>query len=265
MRLPFAASILALGLAAGLPALVLAADKKPAEDAKKDVDADKLAPGEFTGKLKTPPGSDGSFTLEVQYDHVELKDPNALARVENQQMQQAAKQQQELAKLQGQLATARNPGEYLRRMQQMTNEINKLQAQAIQQGFKPQNSPFKMVVEKKDVDFHTADGVKVRALTLPIKFDDKGDIKKYTEDEKKQLRGKDASLPGYEAKLEDLKTGQFIKVTLARHKEDKKDADKDKDAKDKDAKETTHKLEVTLIVIGEDGADAGKPTDGKKK
>jgi hypothetical protein len=242
--------------------LASAADNKPADDAKKEVDADKLAPGEFTGKLITAPGSDGSFTLEVHYDHVELKDPNALAKVENQQMQQAAKQQQELSKLQSQLATARNPGEYLRRMQQMTNEINKLQAQAIQQGFKPQNNPFKNVTEKKDVDFHTADGVKVRELTLPVRFDDKGEIKKYTEDEKKQMKGKDASLPGYEAKLEDLKAGQTIKVTLARHKEEKKDADQ---AKDKDAKEMTHKLEVTLIVIEDDGADAAKPGEGKKK
>jgi hypothetical protein len=252
------AAICVVGALVSSPAS--AADKKPADDPKKDVDADKLAPGEFTGKLIAAPGSDGSFTLEVHYDHVELKDPNALARVENQQMQQAAKQQQELAKLQSQLATARNPGEYLRRMQQMTNEINKLQAQAIQQGFKAQNNPFKNVTEKKDVDFHTADGVKVRALTLPVRFDDKGEIKKYTDDEKKQMKGKDASLPGYEAKLEDLKAGQVIKVTLARHKEEKKDADKDKDAKD-----TTHKLEVTLIVIEDDGADAGKSADGKKR
>ena len=72
----------------------------------------------------------------------------------------------------------------------------------------------------------------------------------YTKAELKELKGKDADLPGYEATPDALKAGQMLKVTLARPKAEKKDADK----QDADAKKGN---EVTLIVIvaDEDGGD----------
>jgi hypothetical protein len=257
MRRRFVGAALVLALVAAVP--VRAADEKKKADAadpKKDVDADKLTPGEFTGKLVSVPGSDGAFTLEVQYERVELKDPNALARTENKEVQQSVREEREIARIQSDMARSRNPRDYVRHLQDLQNAMARFQAQAAQQGLRPQDSPFKAVADKKDVDFHAADDVKVRTADLPVKFDEKGDIKKYTAAELKDLKGKDPALPGYEAKAEDLKVGQTVKVTLARRKADKKDDDKEK-AKDEP------KMEVTLIVIEAEAQTADKP--GKKK
>jgi hypothetical protein len=252
MRRRFVGAALASALALALPAA--AADDKKA-DPKKDVSADQLAPGEFTGKLTSVPGADGAFTVEVQYEHIELKDPNKVVRTENKEVQQALREQQDIAKLQSELANSRNPREYAHRLQNLQNAVNRFQAQAIQQGLKPQDNPFKTVADKKDIDFHAADGVKVRTENLPTKFDEKGDPKKYTSDELKELKGKDKDLPGYQAALTDLKAGQVVTVTLAPHKA-KKDDDKDK-AKD------APKMDVTLIVIEKDAPADDKA--GKKK
>ena len=51
-------------------------------------------------------------------------------------------------------------------------------------------------------------------MNLPKVFDDEGKVKKYTEAELKELRGKKTNLPGYEGKVDDLKVGQTVKVTV---------------------------------------------------
>jgi hypothetical protein len=255
MRRRFVGAALVLALA--LPAA--ADDKKP--DASKDVNADALTPGEITGKLVSVPGSDGAFTLEVQYQRLELKDPNALGRAENsenREVQQLVRVQRDIERIQADLARSRNPRDYAHHLRDLENAMARFQTQAAQQGLRPQDNPYKAVADKKDVDFHTADNVKVRTADLPVKFDDKGDIKKYTVAELTELKGKDKDLPGYEAKVDDLKVGQTVKVTLARRKPEKKDDDKDKDkAKDEP------KTEVTLIVIEAQPQSTDKP-DKKK-
>ncbi|HEV2950401.1 MAG TPA: hypothetical protein VGX70_23680, partial [Gemmataceae bacterium] len=54
----------------------------------------------------------------------------------------------------------------------------------------------------------------------PVAYDDKGNKKKYTAKELKELRG-DSKLEGYTAGFEDLKTNQYVKVSLVRKKTDK--------------------------------------------
>jgi hypothetical protein len=120
----------------------------------------------------------------------------------------------------------------------------------------PANSPFKIVTDKKTVEFHVGDEVMVRMLNLPLEYDDKGKPKKYTMEEVKKLKGPNASLPGYEAKLEDLKTGEPVLVVLglaanpdaAPKTTDKKDAEKSTESKDKD-KDFTHRTVVKLILV----------------
>jgi hypothetical protein len=86
------------------------------------------------------------------------------------------------------------------------------------------------------------DDVKVRRMTLPVDFDDKGKPKKYTQKEKDELRGPDKKLPGYTAGLEDLKAGQLIDVYLVRK------AGAPKNPKDKDAM-AEYEPRASMIVI----------------
>ena len=92
------------GCLLGLPAT--AADKNNNADAKKGVDGGALAPGYYTGKLVSVPGSDGAFTVNVETDHFQ-PNPNAA--------KQASQEQQQIIRLQTDLANARNPKEYNQR------------------------------------------------------------------------------------------------------------------------------------------------------
>lgn len=225
------------GCLLALPAT--AADKNNNADAKKGVDGGALAPGYYTGKLVSVPGSDGAFTVNVETDHFQ-PNPNAA--------KQANQEQQQIVRLQTDLANARNPKEYNQRLQRLANELEKVQADAL----KPNG---KLVKEYKEVDFRAADAVKVRVVDPPAKFDDKGNPVVYTKAELKELKGKDADLPGYEAAPDALKTGDTVKVTLSPPQPAKKDADK----KGADVKKGN---EATVILILAEG-DGGK--DGKKK
>ena len=213
-----------------------AADKNNNGDAKKGADGGAMAPGDYTGTLVSVPGSDGSFTVNVETDHFK-PNPN--------EAREATREQEHLSRLQSELAGARNPSEYNRRLQQLANELQKIQVQAL----KPDG---KVVKEHKEVDFQTADGVKVRTKDPPAKFDDKGNPVKYTKEELQELKGKDSSLPGYEAAPDALQTGDTVKVTLARPKSTKKDDDKKDDA---DMKKSN---EVTVIVILAEDEGGGK-------
>jgi hypothetical protein len=76
------------------------------------------------------------------------------------------------------------------------------------------------VNNKQNVKVMTLDDVKVRTKYPPVAYDDKGNKKKYTAKELKELRG-DSKLEGYTAGFEDLKTNQYVKVSLVRKKTDK--------------------------------------------
>jgi hypothetical protein len=256
-------------LGAGLFLASLLALPILADDKKTPVDSDKLTPGDFTGKLKSTPGSDRSFTLTVEYQHLELKNANQLPK-SNKALTNLTKDVQKVSRLQQQVANAKKPQDQVKRLQELQHAVAQLQLQATRANLDLQQL-FKVVTNKKDIDFHAAEDVKVRTLNPPVTFDDKGNVKKYTAAELKELKGKDSNLPGYESSFDQLQTGQVLKVTLARTKEpaksDKdndKDEDKDKD-KDKDNdkdKSADKKSEVTLILIKSDGtssSDSSKP------
>jgi hypothetical protein len=260
-------------LGAGLVLALLLALPLLADDKKTPVDSEKLTPGDFTGKLKSTPGSDRSFTLTVEYSHLELKNPNQLPK-NNPALKNLTKDVQKVARLQQQVANAKKPQDQVKRLQELQNAVAQLQLQAARADVNIQQL-FKTVTNKKDIDFRAAEEVKVRTLNPPVTFDEKGNVKKYTREELKELKGKDSNLPGYESSFDQLQAGQVLKVTLARTKEpaksDKdKDADKDNDNdKDKDKdndkdkdKSADKKSEVTLILIKSDGttsSDTSKP------
>src|SRR5438270_8239812 len=99
---------------------VLAADAKPSADAAKDVNGDKLPVGQFTGKLVNTPGSDGSFTVNVEIQYAEAG-PNA-ARNEIREVQQAARDRRQIERLEADVAEARNPIDYRKRVARLAEE-----------------------------------------------------------------------------------------------------------------------------------------------
>jgi hypothetical protein len=69
---------------------------------------------------------------------------------------------------------------------------------------------------EQDVGLALADEVKVRSARPGPAFDDKGNIKHYTREELKELKGSDPRLPGFHAALSDLQAGQVVLLKVAR-------------------------------------------------
>jgi len=285
---------LLLGFACAVGLQVSAADKPKKGDAKpaEAVDSDKNPPGTSTGKLKTTPGTDGDFILSVEYQHVELKNPAQPAKGTNantayaRHLQQLTRDQQHIAQLQQQMATARTQQQAASHMRSLQQAMQQYQMHLAQAQQTPgvgaavgQN--FVTKTDYKDVTFHLGEDVKVRIGKTPDTFDEKGNIKKYTKEELDELKGKDKTLVGYEYSLDKLQAGMQVKVTTvavkpkpAAKKDDKdapkkddKDAPKkdDKDAPKKDDKDTPeHKTVVSLILVVDDTV-AAAPNQPKKK
>jgi len=251
MRLSIRWGSLVLCLLIGLPGL--AADKKDAD--KKDPDkkdAEKAAEkmvtaGEITGVLKSEGGSQKYITLSVTISYMQ---PNPAAAT------QAMQQQRQMMQYQQQLMQARS--------WQQKQQIYYQMAASMQQG---QQSPFTVQRMSRDIDFQAADDMKVRCMFPPPAFDEKGNFKKYTPKELKELKG-DSNLPGYEAAMDALKPGQTVKVYLAKAgpakpkvkekltpKEAKEAKEKAKE-KEKDALEDD-KPAIKLIVIISEPANQG--------
>jgi len=271
--------IFGLGLALLLATQGLAADpKQPAKGGKAvpdTVDSDTLSAGKYTGKLVASPGTDGVFKLQIEYQHAELKQGGQQTiknNPQNTQMQRLYQDQQKIAQAQQHMQTARSAQEQQRAYQQLQQAMTNLQRQMTQSQMHPsqnQQSPFKIVTEHKDIEFQLADNANIRWQDLPQVYDAKGEIKKYTEEEKKQLKGKNPNLPGYEAAMTDLKAGQLVTVTQgaapAAKPGDKAATDKDKAATDKDNAEHMKKKQVSLVVITKDAETTDLNAKGKKK
>jgi hypothetical protein len=89
----------------------------------------------------------------------------------------------------------------------------------------------------QNLDFLPTEDFKVRILYPPPAFDEKGNAKKYTAKELKELKG-NGNLPGYAAEMDALKSGQIVTVYLAKaapapKPKGKKEKDKDELADDK--------------------------------
>jgi len=205
------------------PGLAQKKDAKPGDKTVPTVDADKLQPGEFTGKLQRAPASDGSFTIRVEYKHVQV-DQKAVDKHmkaggnQNHQLTSLVKEQQHIAQLQMDLQRARTPYDLAHKQQQLVQAVAQFERTLAQAQQKTNTLPanaFKTVTDSKDIEFHAAAEVKVRTLNLPETFDEKGNVKKYTREELDAAKGKDKNLPGYESSVDKLQPGQTVKVTVA--------------------------------------------------
>ncbi len=252
------------------------------------VDGDKLPPGQFAGTVVNLPGSDRMFTLKITYPEVRLKPGAKMPNLNNMHargMHQTLQQMHQAQQTRGGRGYHRG-GHYsalsnMMHMQQMYVQGQQRMAQAmaraqqkelqlLQQEIRAIQNMYQVVPATRNFDFQAEETVKVRIKDLPEQFDDKGNIKSYTAQEKSELKGKDKTLVGYESSIDNLKVGQIVLVSLRVHKDPKpankliasvasnkdQDADKDKDAekdKDKDADASVqHKMQVRLILIVKD-------------
>src|SRR4051794_36419458 len=179
------AAALLLTLAVLLPA---AADDKKADDKKAEKEATEklISAGTITGKVAHVEADKKAFTVSVP---VKVQVPNVGAI-------------QQLAQLQAQLATTRDPNQIRTIAQQMAQQEANLTT--VREEWKP-------------IDVVADADVKVRVLELPPAIDEKtGKPRPYKSAELKELKGKDkdARLPGYVSDFEHLHTEQVVTVTL---------------------------------------------------
>jgi hypothetical protein len=91
---------------------------------------------------------------------------------------------------------------------------------------------------------------KYRTSFLPVVYDDMGNVKKFTDEEKKEMKG-DPKLAGYKAAATDVKVGEKVTVTLA----------KVKDPEDEKKK----LLRGTVLLITEESTEPAKVEKKRKK
>ncbi len=134
------------------------------------------------------------------------------------------------------------------------NQAQNMQRQAAQAQAKQIQmlKSMKVVTEWVEVEIPIKETTKIRTKTPLQVYDDKGNIKKYSPEELKTLKGNNPNLPGYEVKIDELTPGAVIEVTL------NKSPGKNDDKKDDD------KVFATMImVIGKD-ATFKPPVDNSK-
>jgi hypothetical protein len=222
---PWAALAAAILIAGPAQAQKKQSDAKGTEASQQDYQA--LAQmTDITGKLVNVDPTGKTVTLELEY---QVLAPNGKNGTNHNLMRE-----------QQQLMRARSPVEYMRDLERLVLQAQREQANA-----------FRVVTERKDYELAATDNVKVRQEELPPRFDDKGNLKPYTAQELKELKGPNPNLPGYVADFGSLKNGQTVKITLSHHQA-ARDKDKDKDPKP----------QAAMIVIQK---DAPEPADKNKK
>jgi hypothetical protein len=275
-----------LGLSFAVPATLLAQKKKTgAEPATPKEYAQLLQVREIVGKLANADEGTRVLSFEIEYQvpaAANNKNPayvnkgvdtknlqqNAQALREmqqfNQQMARLAQQRQEAMRTD-------NPQQRAQKLQQVAMQMQRLQAQQAQRqwqknarnlpGYNAKNTVagIKMETVAKGFELDVQEKVVVRRQNLPFEYDDKGNPKQFTKEEVAELRGKDASLPGYKAKYGDLQQGQMVRLYLASPKAAAKNDD--------DAAGEGPRPQVRMIVIlaESDGPALANPADKKKK
>jgi hypothetical protein len=210
-----------LALALSLLSLPLyAADKKDDDKAKDE--ADKLVnAGQVTGVLRSlPDGSQKYLSINIP-----VAIPTGVG-------QNPVVQQQMLLQYQQQLMRT-PPWQRQQVLLQMLIQLRNSQGAGVE-------------VRQIPVDLQAADEMKVRTLVLPPKYDDKGKITRYSNQELKEMRG-NSNLPGYAAEMDSLHTGQTVVVYLAKPKAPPKPAAK----KEKNDLEDDKPIARAIVIMSE--------------
>jgi hypothetical protein len=204
-----------LALAFVLPA-VPAADKDKLAGDKKEAASKMIAAGEVTGRVVNVEGTRKVFTLELSVAY-QVPNVGAINNITNIKLQ---------------MATCRD-----------INQMRNLQVQLLRE----QANMVQVKRENHNVDIEAGDDVQVRLQDPPVAFDEKGNVKKYTAKELKDLKGDPKlKLPGYQGDFDSLKTDQIIKVTLAKMKETPRPRGKNDD---KDSLSDNKPVDTMIMIL----------------
>jgi hypothetical protein len=206
-----------------LVAAVALAQAKKKEDKDKPQTKENIATsGKFVGELMEVENSTKNFKVRVTYYVV---DPAKLQDLINYD----TKRRLEM----------RGVGNRLELLKQ-------LNAHAIEIEKKKQAMYKKMT---NDIELESDDDLKVRTMVLPIEYDDKGKVKKYTPKELRDLKGPNKKLPGYTADWDNLTKGQTVEVHLPKPKKPQTKPAKKKDKDDEDSELFKEKPKALMVVI----------------
>lgn len=184
----------------------------------------KLHPaGEITGKIVDIGASRDSLTIEVTRK-IPVANGGAGQNMVNLQlqMQQAARDP--------------NPTNRIQRMADIRRQMLIQQVQGV--GLKD---------DTQKVEIRLVDDFKVRLAQPPVDYDEKGNPKRYTAKELRELKGP-GNLPGYPGEFESLRTDQVVRVYLARAKAGKAVNPKEKNL-DKDFAGDNKPMAIMVYVV----------------
>jgi hypothetical protein len=139
-----------------------------------------------------------SLVMKIPYQTLDPKNAQGITN-QNNRLQRLLAQQQQAVSIQ-------NPAKQLAKLQQLQTQINNLQQQML--------AKLKFKTNYKEIELQPTDKFEVRWQKPKVEFDDKGNVKEYTKDELKKLKGNDPNKVGYAGVLEDLAEGQYVRVSL---------------------------------------------------
>ena len=251
-----------------VPADVLA-QKKKKDDAPKYPTATEA---DYGGMKKTVLGKIASFdggksvTFRVETPHQEAnpnyKSPstNPKAPGYNSQAAQQANLYRKYLDLQTQMqraATARTPSQAATAQARIQTDMINIQLQAARLATTyndPNNQPFRTVTTTKDYELDLEDKVTYRKTFLPKEYDDEGNLKTYTAEEKQDLKLDDKL---FKSSVDEVQNGQEAKLYLTLPKK--------KSKTDDDSTPPEHPTVNKIVLTKEAPATTSTPDDGKKK
>jgi hypothetical protein len=218
---------------------------------------------------------DVSHTMSVRVDYFEWV-PNPKYKPNAGAQHNLIRDYNHLMQEQSRLAGSRNARQAQQHYINMMNLQNRIaQDMARANSFNPNNPPFIRKDHIKDFDLDVQEKVIYRKMYLPEEYDDTGNLKTLSKEEKDKLRGENPNPKGsYSATASEFHPGQDVWVYLtppSKYSSSGSSAassstGKDKDAEDKDVKDTKPpQPTVRKLVIVKDGTLVPTQNDQKKK
>jgi hypothetical protein len=244
-----------------LPSGSGAQDKK---DKKKPAVIEEGSPSEYAalGNMKDVLGTISAvdtaaktMTLTIEFTHYE---PNTNPNTAKTVNKATANLEAQYIREYNQIMTNKNP---IAREQNMLKLQQTMTAAGV--NF---SKMFKSVKSSKDFNVELKDPVKVARSTLETKYDDQGEIIKYSDEQLKKMKSTDVS-GAYTATPDELKVGQDVKVIFAPAKKKTVASATKDDGTTKTTIEATVTVPVvrTVIINHEPPEFDTKPNDVKKK
>lgn len=201
--------------ACALPIIGADEKKKKGDDDSSDrINFSLLQPGMVQGKVKAAPNGK-SIVIEIPFTRIEKKNNDKNDKDDKNDNNNKNKKNKN---------TKGNKNPQAAQAQRIREQIQKANQQQLE-ALRNQ----KVVIDWKEIEIPLDASTKFRSKEPGSGFDEKGNIKKYSSEELKQLKGSNPNLPGYEAKQEEIQAGQIVTINLARKAssgDDKKESSK---------------------------------------